>query len=158
LLKIPVLRLNCWSLDWYFSQIPLPNMIYLYTIMDFLNCHHKCLWSQFSGPNMMYLFNSTEWCYIKRTTDNVQRFTNFVTSVSVKGKNGKYDFANTMNYLNLLSLLTSLFDNILLMFFFSTIVWILYNHCFNSNYTLYKNAGFWLISDPIYYFAILILK
>ena len=20
---------------------------------------------------MMYLFNSTEWCYIKRTTDNV---------------------------------------------------------------------------------------
>jgi hypothetical protein len=24
----------------------------------------------FSGPNMMYLFNSTEWCYIKRTTDN----------------------------------------------------------------------------------------
>jgi hypothetical protein len=31
---------------------------------------------------MMYLFNSTEWCYIKR--------------VSVKGKNGKYDFTNTM--------------------------------------------------------------
>jgi hypothetical protein len=25
----------------------------------------------FSGSNMMYLFNSTEWCYIKRTTDNV---------------------------------------------------------------------------------------
>ena len=25
----------------------------------------------FSGPNMMYLFNSTERCYIKRTTDNV---------------------------------------------------------------------------------------
>jgi hypothetical protein len=22
-------------------------------------------------PNMMHLFNSTEWCYIKRTTDNV---------------------------------------------------------------------------------------
>jgi hypothetical protein len=25
----------------------------------------------FSGPNMMYLFNSTEWCYIKLTTNNV---------------------------------------------------------------------------------------
>jgi hypothetical protein len=22
----------------------------------------------------MYLFNSTEWCYIKRTTDNVSKF------------------------------------------------------------------------------------
>jgi hypothetical protein len=27
---------------------------------------------------------------------NWKRFTNFVTSVSVKGKNGKYDFANTI--------------------------------------------------------------
>ena len=25
----------------------------------------------FSGLYMMYLFNSTEWCYIKSTTDNV---------------------------------------------------------------------------------------
>jgi hypothetical protein len=37
----------------------------------------------------MYLCNSTEWCYIKRTTDNVLQF--FFTSVSVKGENGKYD-------------------------------------------------------------------
>jgi hypothetical protein len=59
----------------------------------------------------MYLFNSTEWCYIKRTTDNVLqillqasrwrvktaiRLTNFVTSVSVNGKNSKYDFVNTL--------------------------------------------------------------
>jgi hypothetical protein len=26
---------------------------------------------QIPWPNMMYLFNSTEWCYIKCTTDNV---------------------------------------------------------------------------------------
>ena len=42
---------------------------------------------------MMYLFNSTEWRYMKRTTDNV--LPKFVKSVSVKGKKGKYDFANT---------------------------------------------------------------
>ena len=34
--KIPVLRLNLWSLDWYFSQVPLPNMIYLFNISGIL--------------------------------------------------------------------------------------------------------------------------
>jgi hypothetical protein len=88
---------NFSSLDWYFSQISLPDMLYLYimillydlglivifdsTIFRQLLC--LCLWHptqinntfclSFSGPNMMYLFNSTEWCYIKLTTDNVQQ-------------------------------------------------------------------------------------
>jgi hypothetical protein len=45
---------------------------------------------------MMYPFNSTEWCYIKRTTDNVLQITvGYKRDVSVKGENGKYDFANT---------------------------------------------------------------
>ena len=61
--------------DWYFSQIPLPNMIYLFNYTEYylehwLNKYNSfCL--SFSGPNMMYLFNSTEWCYINRTIDNV---------------------------------------------------------------------------------------
>ena len=38
---------------------------------------------------MMYIFNSNEWCYIKRATDNVLNF--FLQAFSVKGKNGKYD-------------------------------------------------------------------
>jgi hypothetical protein len=63
-----------YSQDWYFSQIPLTNMIYLFNYTEYylehwLKNNTFCL--SFSGPNTMYLFNSTEWCYIKRTTDNV---------------------------------------------------------------------------------------
>ena len=43
---------------------------------------------------MMYLFISTEWCYIKRTTDNVLQI--LLQASRWRVKNGKYDFANTM--------------------------------------------------------------
>ena len=46
------------SQDWYFSQIPLPNMIYLFNYTVYYLEHW--LNKSFSGPNMMYLFNSTE--------------------------------------------------------------------------------------------------
>ena len=42
--------------------------ISLQTLFGRLN-NTFCL--SFSWPNMMYLFNSTEWCYIKLTTNNV---------------------------------------------------------------------------------------
>jgi hypothetical protein len=41
----------------------------------------------FSGPNMMYLFNSTEWRYMKRTTDNVLQNLSKASRWSVKTAN-----------------------------------------------------------------------
>ena len=50
--KIPVLRLN--SLDWYFSQIPLPNMIYL-----------------FKGHDLASIIDSLGQVYFAKNIDNL---------------------------------------------------------------------------------------
>jgi hypothetical protein len=66
---------NISSFDSYFSQIPLTNMIYLYIITPYIRMLDSdwliAVIFILSGPNVIYLFNSTEWCYIKRTTVNV---------------------------------------------------------------------------------------
>jgi hypothetical protein len=67
-------------------------MIYLfnyteYYLEDWLISNTFCL--SFSGPNMMYLFNFTEWCYIKRTTDNILQI--LLQASRWRVKNGKYD-------------------------------------------------------------------
>ena len=80
--KIPVLRLNFpsqnfSSLDWYFSQIPLPNMIYLYITLFYLeylinnfqctNLHRRitryltrkikeCLWGEIYVVSKIFVF------------------------------------------------------------------------------------------------------
>jgi hypothetical protein len=49
-----------------------PSRIFNYTEY-YLEHWYNTFCLSFSGPNMIYLFNSTEWCYIKRTTDNVSQ-------------------------------------------------------------------------------------
>jgi hypothetical protein len=52
---------------------------------------------------MMYLFNSTEWCYIKRTTDNILQILLQVSRWRVK--TAKYNFAIKRTTDNVLQIL-----------------------------------------------------
>ena len=59
--KIPILRLNfpfLSSLNRYFAQIPLPNMIYLFRIPSCYKCNFLCLWFDFK---QLYVVSAWYW-------------------------------------------------------------------------------------------------
>jgi hypothetical protein len=77
----------------------------------------------------MYLFNSTEWCYIKRTTDNVLQ-------ILLQASRWRVKTANTILQIpwKKVKFNTKVNPTVFVLDIY-------------YNYTLYKNAGFWLVNS-----------